>query len=479
MSTSPLTAEVSPDLPPIPFGVQAETGAYLPDFDEAALSHLQKDTGSILKRAGDRVAHLGLEVERDADDLAQAGWGILFPAAMAEQDVATVRQALAPLLALRKQEAGGLYREFSGETGYSPGILARDWLEAQGSSLASVDPSQGVPYYLLLIGSPQDIPFAFQFELDTFFAVGRLYFNNTDEYATYAQNMVEQQKAAAPPHDRTIALLAPRNPADKATAMFHDSVAKSFLATDSQPGLGSALGYSLHAALAADATKANVLDILHGSSPARKPALFISGSHGVAFNQNDPDIRLKQGAMLTQDWAGRPAPILPSTYVTGADVAATAATPGMIHFFFACYSAACPAEDTYSYNEMLEPTPIAPTEFLSRLPQAVLLNGAQAVIGHVDRVWANSFQNSRRAPMVQKLRNPIVRILQGHRIGDAMDNVNQQWAGLAAALTLLLNQRAAVKSLVSPSRLAAAFLERDDARNYIIIGDPAARLRTQ
>jgi hypothetical protein len=479
MTTPPISPTTLPDLPPVPFGVHASTGEYLPGFSEEALEHLRKDSGGILRRAVADVGRLGLVVERDADKLDQAGWGILFPATLAGQDVSSVRQALAPLLDLRRREARDLYREFRDDAGYTPGTYARDWLEARGSALASVDPAQGVPYYLLLVGSPQDIPFDFQFELDTFFAVGRLYFDKLEEYAQYAQNMVDQEAAASPLHDRSIALVAPRNPADKATAMFHDSVATTFLATGAQPALGSTLNYSLHTALGADATKSNVLDILHGTSPARRPALLISGSHGVAFDINDPDIRHKQGAMLTQDWAGRPAPVLPKTYITGADVASTCATPGMIHFFFACYSAACPAMDTYSYNEMLEPTPVAPTEFLSRLPQTLLLNGAQAVIGHVDRVWANSFQNSKRMPTVQKLRDPIVRILQGHRVGDAMDNVNQQWAGLAAVLSLLLNRRAAVRSVVPPAKLAGAFLERDDARNYIVIGDPAAHIRMQ
>jgi len=150
----------------------------------------------------------------------------------------------------------------------------------------------------------------------------------------------------------------------------------------------------------------------------------------------------------------------------------------MIHYFFACYSAACPAQDSYTYDENHAPQKIADKPLIARLPQQLLLNGAQAVIGHVDRAWAYSFQSAKGITLSQNLRDPLELILAGSRVGHAMDAFNQRWSVLSGQLTTLLNRRAVTKTSVSDTRLANTWVERDDARNYIVLGDPASRLRS-
>ena len=91
----------------------------------------------------------------------------------------------------------------------------------------------------------------------------------------------------------------------------------------------------------------------------------------------------------------------------------------------------------------------------------------------------HSFQNGRGTPQVQGMRDVIVRIFQGQRLGQATDGFNMRWAVLSAELQEAQNLRESfAEAMVSNAQLANRWVARNDARNYIIIGDPAVRLRT-
>jgi hypothetical protein len=52
-----------------------------------------------------------------------------------------------------------------------------------------------VPYYLLLIGPPDVIPFDFQYLLGVEYAIGRLAFETAVEYENYARSIVAYDSA--------------------------------------------------------------------------------------------------------------------------------------------------------------------------------------------------------------------------------------------------------------------------------------------
>jgi hypothetical protein len=81
-------------------------------------------------------------------------------------------------------------------------------------------------------------------------------------------------------------------------------------------------------------------------------------------------------------------------------------------------------------------------------------------------------------PQAQLLRLPLEHLLSGHRVGLAMEPLNQQWSSLAAQLGVLLGGGAGEPRPRLPA-IANLYIARDDARNYIVLGDPAARLRTE
>jgi hypothetical protein len=151
---------------------------------------------------------------------------------------------------------------------------------------------------------------------------------------------------------------------------------------------------------------------------------------------------------------------------------------GVIHFCFACYSAGCPREDNFARTEV-GPRRIAERPMIARLAREMLAHpagGALASLGHIDRAWAYTFVSDRGKGQVQGIRDVLARILSGYRVGHATDQFNVRWAALSTDLTETL-QAAGQENAVTNAVLANRWIARDDARNYIILGDPAIRLR--
>lgn len=467
--TTDLQAIVDSEMP-LPFGVRAGSGAALPGLNVNALQSIGIDPQSIIEKASPKD-HLAV-VERIADpnDLKQAGWGVIFPAGISP-DVVT---ALKPLLDRRKQQAGDLYKEFPE---YAFGQSARDWLNARGVTLAVVDPALGVPLYLLIVGGPTEVSFEFQYLLDCYWNVGRIHFDTPAEYAAYAEAVVKYEQDAAVPTTRSSALWITRNQADRATGLLHNQVGVPLAKGDgTNLPLGATKNFKLGEFMAEQATRANLESILRGDIPNGRPALLFTGSHGMAFDGADKTAQREgQGALLSQAWIkGEPA--TPDQYLRAADLPADLRTDGMIHFMFACYGGGCPARDTYDRSNG-KPVPLMDAPIVARLPQRMLATGALAVLAHIDRAWAFSFQSDRGKPQAQEFRNVLERVLAGDRIGQATDTFNMRWSVLSADLQMLVEEHQ-VNDVPAPN-LANRWVARDDARNYLILGDPAVRLRVE
>jgi hypothetical protein len=154
----------------------------------------------------------------------------------------------------------------------------------------------------------------------------------------------------------------------------------------------------------------------------------------------------------------------------------------MIAFFFACYGAGTPLYDEY-YKQAFkeEGQVIAERPFVADLPKAMLSlqqGSALAVVGHVERAWGTSFlgteagAKSRKSEYVAVFESAIERLLKGHPIGSAMDYFNVRYAALSTELTV------AYDSPIDPDpyELAGLWTANNDARGYIVVGDPAVRL---
>lgn len=403
-------------------------------------------------------------------NLSQTGWGVIFAA---DSDP-SLRQALRPLLEHRREQAAkrqeSFYREFIGADGYQKGETARAFLARHGAGSGPVEP-QIVPFYLLIVGDPEEVPFAFQYQLDVQYAVGRVHFGTPEEYEHYARSVVEAETVSVPVPP-SASFFAPRHADDRATQMMVDYLLTP-LAARVENDFPT---WSVRTILDVQATKARLGSLLGGDET---PALLFAGGHGMAFLNGDARQPTHQGAPLCAEWPGpiewRKA-IPPDFYFSADDIDGMARLTGTIAFLVAPYSAGTPLYDDFPSAVFGKPEPIAPHSFVARLPQTLLAapkGGALAVVGHVDRTWANSFvENAGGQPVYPRVfHNTLERVMEGHPVGSAMEYFGQRFAELSAQLMEEMQLRGPAGPTVID-----LWYSTNDARNYVILGDPAVRL---
>jgi hypothetical protein len=466
-------------------GIDADTGGPLDDFPITAemiakVARGQKITQEDLrdikiKNSLRQTTHFGVAEGIDASDLSQTGWGVIFPASLPEKSVDAIKAALKPLLDLRKKQAAAVdesfYVEFIGpEKGYKNGESKNDFLKRCGRGPGAADPATGVPYYLLIVGSPETIPYTFQYQLDVQYGVGRIYFEKLEDYYRYA-NSVVQAETANFSRAKTAALFGVANPGDRATAMSAEQLIKP---------LGSRLktkykDWTVDVVDPTKTTKANLSNYLGGKNT---PAILFTASHGMGFKPTDNRLLPHQGAILCQDWGGRAAgPVTDKHYFSADDLPADADVFGMFAFVFACYGGGTPKLDNFYRQAFGTQKEIAPYAFMSQLPLKLLAHpkgGALGVFAHIERAWGSSIVWDGAVADIETFGNTVQGLLNGNPAGNATEYFNERYAEISTMLTEEIDNTGPDNQ--DEVRLAGMWTSNNDARNYAFIGDPAVRL---
>ena len=451
----------------------------------------------------------------DPRKIEDAGWGILFPrfrgggtldgrdAAAHARHQAAIREALAPLIEHRRNQATRIkaqrFRALTVDVSLAPdgsgrlrteskhGFFDRQDPPVDGN--AAVDPDV-FPYYLLIVGSPAEISYRFQYQLDVQYAVGRLHFDTVDDYARYAQSVVAAETSGLS-LGRRMALWGPRTPGDRATELSSEHLltplsqwlTKTLFA---EPGFAEH-PWTLDSDDIGHGTHARLAELLGGD---RTPALLLTASHGLYYPQSHPWHRSHTGALLCQDWTPGTPPTEDHLFAA-ADLPADARLAGLVAFHFACYGAGVPARDSFEHYEKGTPDAqraaraLAASPFVSPLPRRMLAHpggGALAVIGHVDRAWGSSFyKHGRRSDAAQLsvFQSTLRALLEGYPVGCAMDYFNERYAATTSDIANAISayqQDGYSDQYEDDYWMADRWLESSDARNYAVLGDPAVRL---
>ncbi len=467
------------EVPPDEFvfnGVDADTGSYL--FPKTPLDRLvravkgeQPDPAHLAeldaRTRADTEDHLAVVFGRRPERLSEVGWALV-----AADDVEPeILEALAPLRDRRRGQAQDLYRELAGPTaGVHMGESSQDFLIRHNVDPNDVADPRQLPYYVLLVGSPERLSFPFQYQLGVQRAVGRLHFDTAEQYARYAENVVAAEAPHAPgPGAQRVHVFAARNPGDLATALSASRLAYP-LAQD------LAATAAVTSDIGETATKQRLSEILSGD---QRLGLLFTATHGLG--RAGPAQRETQGALLCQEWQGPlHGPLTGAEYLGGGDLDSGHPVSATVVFSFGCYSAGTP--QTTDFVDTPTPAASADPPFIARLAQRLLTHprgGCIAFVGHVDRVWNCSFLWKGVKPRILPFTSTIEALLAGAPLGMAMEYVSARYATTATELTSLLHQMRAVGRVAEDRVLANLWLAANDARNFVVIGDPAIRLSSQ
>ncbi len=411
------------------------------------------------------------ELERaptvDLGDPRSAGWA---PLVAAEDPDADQRLAAIAVLAAHRNAQAPLV--------YNGGDWS-DWLDGVYRSR----PQR--PHHVLMLGGPEHLPFLLQSFLATEASVGRLDLDTTDQLADYAEKVVRLEKAAVPvPRDRAL-YFAPDLGADDATHFSRRYMVQPLLELTRDE-----LRFTVEDLLDAEARR----DALAERLATTRAALVFTAGHGMVDLEGELDQRKRvNGAICCQP---RYSAFSPTADIFGAADVPDDDVPfmeGSVFFEFACYGAGTPARSTFAHWGIDEAPAInASEDFVAALPKRLLTHrrGPVAFVGHADLALLDGFNDAEEPGgaaawhvRLEPFRHAVRELLGARRpVGLAMSMMGTRYAQLSAQLANTANRLKDGTWERTPeleAHLASMFLRRNDAQNYLVLGDPAAQVRIE
>jgi hypothetical protein len=321
-----------------------------------------------------------------------------------------------------------------------------------------------IPYYLLLYGSPADIPWEVQFHLNLSFAVGRLHLADTalERYVDSLERPVTADGKAA------VIWAADHGP-DDITSLLYEAVAKPIAASlrnDPDLSAGTSL---LHGQGASRASRGRLITALEDHTPG----LIVTTSHG-ALPLDPARFGSRLGLPVDDDHAT----------IDLAELLASWQPHGAIWYAHACCSAG--SDQGSSFSGLLAEGSAAAEAFalleshasaIAPLATALLsaASPARAFIGHVEPTFDLTVRDGETGQaLTTGLVDALYRNLYqpfpiGHCLRTWYTQTGVYLDRHASSITDFNLGRAGADDRALLSRIAAA-----DHRSLVVLGDPAA-----
>lgn len=351
-----------------------------------------------------------------------------------------------------------------------------DWLHDNYFSLELE--GKKTPQYVLIVGGPERIPFQFQSLLQTVASVGRVAFDSVDDLKQYVDKLQRLEKSVQPTVKREAFFFAPDGGLNDPT---HFS--RQYMASPLADHVEKDLKFKVCKQLGADATKANLVDGLRGNTPA----FVYTASHGLGATNESLETQKRYNGAICCQHSGN---LALKDLFTGDDVPKNEPfLEGAVFFQFACFGYGTPAESDYAHWLNNAPEKYSSTDFVANLPKRLLAHprGPIGYVGHADTAFLHAFADPNAPETLERWNNRIApfvkavdQLLAVQPSGFAMEEMGQRFSVCNALITSTYDRDRRGKVKWTPE-LRARFLDtwitRSDAQNYMVFGDPAARLR--
>lgn len=409
-------------------------------------------------------------------------WAVVYPQDLPDRD--RVLEALEPLIKYRN---GGTFELSSG---HDPSSLFR-FLEE-----LSRLPIEERPYYLLGLGDFDVLSINFQYFLQSFGAAGRLAFAHPDAYREYAEKIIRYEDVldeSEPPGPTYIA-----TDYDDVNARNYAELVQPLAEAPDLPTPREVLARGR-------AYKERVMEVLK-TIPSRSSLLIFahgfehSTTRGCPVEAVFEDMRQFQGSIILDDFEA-PRPLGSAAgLLCASDVADGPVSPGGIVILHACYSAGVIKRDTMpEWIHLQMPERVPPQKpFVSRLAQTLLSNpqGPLAVYGHINRSHQSNYYDPSSEDESYPYRHyyeMVTTLAKGLPVGIGRGSCRRMTiAYMDQAMTLshqieaLLTGQSRGGEFIGRPRKGIDSFERSflqysfgacNFRNYMIVGDPMARIR--
>ncbi|MCG8418152.1 MAG: hypothetical protein MJE77_09450 [Proteobacteria bacterium] len=422
----------------------------------------------------------------DPNSLADQGWGVVVPKT---DEGDRLLELVKPLIDKRNEDCGrdvSIYR-------VKPDMDASKTITWRDRRFVGNEYQEDIPWYLLILGQPDQVSLEFQQVMSNNSLVGRLAFDRDEHYQAYIDKLLAwEKKTPGQELARTVFFTAVDGTA--ATTLGSELLMRPTVQDARQLREKGSFPVSDIIELEGEAEEAG--DRLLETGAEGPPSILFSCSHGMGAPRSGWSSSDRQHALQGALCLGR------GEHIAGDSLIEQPFLPGGMWFFFACFGAGTPGHSAYhhwlsrlkkhgEFGDQLDSVLASlPDEgerpFIAALPKAVLANpnGPLAVLGHLDLAWSYSFQDLdkfRGKERHRRFQGSLRDLARGSRVGIALRSLLETRAQVQTELTVAADAAARAheggeEAPDDDTRLGHRWMLHQDVDGYVLLGDPAARL---